>query len=54
MQIRMAITQARSCMSMITMHEQAVEDFRKRISNYEEVYEPIMDRNLHYIKLIDM
>eukprot|EP00200_Dunaliella_tertiolecta_P015444 CAMPEP_0202422814 /NCGR_PEP_ID=MMETSP1128-20130828/51054_1 /ASSEMBLY_ACC=CAM_ASM_000463 /TAXON_ID=3047 /ORGANISM="Dunaliella tertiolecta, Strain CCMP1320" /LENGTH=624 /DNA_ID=CAMNT_0049030891 /DNA_START=25 /DNA_END=1900 /DNA_ORIENTATION=- len=34
--------------------EKAVMDFRKRISNYEEVYEPITDRNLHYIKLIDM
>ena len=32
----------------------AVEDFRKRIKNYEEVYEPITDRNLHYVKLIDM
>jgi len=31
-----------------------VEDFRQRIKNYEEVYEPITDRNLHYIKLIDM
>ncbi|KAF5833944.1 6-phosphofructo-2-kinase-domain-containing protein [Dunaliella salina] len=34
--------------------DKAVMDFRKRISNYEEVYEPITDRNLHYIKLIDM
>jgi hypothetical protein len=33
---------------------QAVTDFRKRINHYEEVYEPIMDRSLHYIKLIDM
>ena len=33
---------------------QAVEDFRKRIQNYEDVYEPISDRSLHYIKLIDM
>lgn len=34
--------------------DKAVEDFRQRIKNYEEVYEPITDRNLHYIKLIDM
>ncbi|EFJ46141.1 hypothetical protein VOLCADRAFT_105711 [Volvox carteri f. nagariensis] len=32
----------------------AVADFLARISKYEEVYEPINDRNLHYIKLIDM
>ncbi|GLI68462.1 hypothetical protein VaNZ11_012887 [Volvox africanus] len=34
--------------------EQAVADFLARISKYEEVYEPINNRNLHYIKLIDM
>ncbi|GIL90017.1 hypothetical protein Vretifemale_17742 [Volvox reticuliferus] len=34
--------------------DQAVADFLARISKYEEVYEPINDRNLHYIKLIDM
>ena len=34
--------------------QQALEDFRERIAKYEEVYETITDRNLHYIKLIDM
>ncbi|KAK9833381.1 hypothetical protein WJX81_000334 [Elliptochloris bilobata] len=34
--------------------EAALEDFRDRIRRYEEVYETITDRNLHYIKLIDM
>jgi len=34
--------------------QQALEDFRDRIAKYEEVYETITDRNLHYIKLIDM
>ena len=33
---------------------QALQDFRDRICKYEEVYETITDRNLHYIKLIDM
>ena len=33
---------------------QALNDFRQRIQKYEEVYETITDRNLHYIKLIDM
>ena len=33
---------------------QAVDDFRERIRHYEEVYEPIDNRSLHYIKLIDM
>ena len=33
---------------------QAISDFKERIRNYEEVYETITDRNLHYIKLIDM
>ncbi len=33
---------------------QALNDFRERIEKYEEVYETITDRNLHYIKLIDM
>ncbi|BDA46799.1 6-phosphofructo-2-kinase/fructose-2,6-bisphosphatase 4 [Coccomyxa sp. Obi] len=32
----------------------ALADFRQRIQKYEEVYETITDRNLHYIKLIDM
>ena len=33
---------------------QALKDFRDRIAKYEEVYETITDRSLHYIKLIDM
>ena len=33
---------------------QALQDFKDRICKYEEVYETITDRNLHYIKLIDM
>ena len=33
---------------------QALDDFRSRIGKYEEVYETITDRELHYIKLIDM
>lgn len=41
-------TVARRCL------QQALEDFRARIRKYEEVYETITDRNLHYIKLIDM
>eukprot|EP00775_Hariotina_reticulata_P010180 gene10180-10340_t len=34
--------------------DQAVSDFMERIRKYEEVYEPIIDRNMHYIKLTDM
>jgi hypothetical protein len=30
------------------------QDFRARIRKYEDGYETIMDRTLHYIKLIDM
>ncbi|GFR52044.1 hypothetical protein Agub_g14563 [Astrephomene gubernaculifera] len=33
---------------------QAVADFLARIAKYEAVYEPISDRSMHYIKLIDM
>ncbi len=33
---------------------QALADFKARILKYNEVYEPIEDRCLHYIKLIDM
>lgn len=33
---------------------EALDDFKARVKNYEEVYEPITNRNLHYIKLIDM
>lgn len=29
-------------------------DFQARIAKYEEVYQTLTDRNLHYIKLIDM
>uniref|UniRef100_A0A7R9VHD7 6-phosphofructo-2-kinase domain-containing protein n=1 Tax=Chlamydomonas euryale TaxID=1486919 RepID=A0A7R9VHD7_9CHLO len=29
-------------------------DFKARVAKYEEVYEPLSDRNVHYIKLIDM
>lgn len=32
----------------------ALDDFRDRITRYEEVYETITNRDLHYIKLIDM
>lgn len=32
----------------------ALRDFKDRIHKYEEVYEPITDRDMHYIKLIDM
>eukprot|EP00884_Botryococcus_braunii_P005345 jgi/Botrbrau1/14811/Bobra.0332s0004.1 len=34
--------------------EEALNDFKERIKKYEEVYETIVDRNVHYIKLIDM
>ncbi|KAK9817958.1 hypothetical protein WJX72_004907 [[Myrmecia] bisecta] len=34
--------------------EAALLDFKERIRKYEEVYETITDRSLHYIKLIDM
>ncbi|KAF6255112.1 6-phosphofructo-2-kinase-domain-containing protein [Scenedesmus sp. NREL 46B-D3] len=34
--------------------EQAVIDFMLRIRKYEDIYEPIEDRNMHYIKLTDM
>jgi 6-phosphofructo-2-kinase/fructose-2,6-biphosphatase len=33
---------------------QALDDFKARITKYNAVYEPIDDRRLHYIKLIDM
>jgi 6-phosphofructo-2-kinase/fructose-2,6-biphosphatase len=33
---------------------QAVSDFMERIAKYEEIYEPITDRIMHYIKLTDM
>jgi 6-phosphofructo-2-kinase/fructose-2,6-biphosphatase len=33
---------------------QAVFDFMERIAKYEEIYEPITDRIMHYIKLTDM
>ena len=31
-----------------------LQDFRARIRKYEDGYETIMDRTVHYIKLIDM
>lgn len=34
-----------------TPHKQ---DFKERIRHYEDVYETITDRSIHYIKLIDM
>ncbi|GAX77020.1 hypothetical protein CEUSTIGMA_g4467.t1 [Chlamydomonas eustigma] len=34
--------------------EEAVRDFKERVRKYEEVYEPLSNRNVHYIKLIDM
>jgi hypothetical protein len=34
--------------------KKALQDFLERIRKYEQVYEPINDRRLHYIKLIDM
>lgn len=34
--------------------EEAINDFKQRIQYYANVYEPITDRRLHYIKLIDM
>ena len=34
--------------------QMALDDFRARICKYEEVYETITNRDLHYIKLIDM
>jgi hypothetical protein len=37
-----------------TTTRQAVSDFVDRIRKYEEVYEPITDRAMHYIKLTDM
>jgi 6-phosphofructo-2-kinase/fructose-2,6-biphosphatase len=30
-----------------------VADFMERIKKYEEIYEPITDRVMHYIKLTD-
>lgn len=41
-------------MLQCVLPDQALKDFRERIMKYEEVYETITDRNLHYIKLIDM
>eukprot|EP01023_Acetabularia_acetabulum_P028978 TRINITY_DN2736_c0_g2_i1.p1 TRINITY_DN2736_c0_g2~~TRINITY_DN2736_c0_g2_i1.p1 ORF type:complete len:323 (-),score=34.71 TRINITY_DN2736_c0_g2_i1:42-1010(-) len=33
---------------------QALEDFKQRIRKYQQVYQPIEERTIHYIKLIDM
>lgn len=41
-------------MKCISCAQAALEDFRDRIRKYEEVYETITNRDLHYIKLIDM
>lgn len=43
-----------SLFPLLTRHMQAVDDFISRIRKYEEVYEPITDRSMHYIKLTDM
>jgi len=32
----------------------ALDDFKRRIAKYCEVYAPIADRRLHYIKVVDM
>lgn len=37
-----------------TCYGSPLQDFRARIRKYEDGYETIMDRTLHYIKLIDM
>jgi len=34
--------------------DEALEDFHRRLAKYEEVYEPLDDRSVHYIKLINM
>ncbi len=49
----MGLHKARMLNCMWGWH-QALDDFKERIRKYEEVYETITDRNLHYIKLIDM
>jgi hypothetical protein len=43
-----------ACVCLGVMLLQAVNDFISRIRKYEEVYEAIQDRNIHYIKLTDM
>lgn len=42
------------CRSPPAHPSQALQDFKQRISKYNDIYEPIDDRRLHYIKLIDM
>jgi len=39
---------------LVIFRQGALDDFRARIRKYEEVYETITNRDLHYIKLIDM
>ena len=34
-------------------NQHAIDDFRKRIAHYEEVYEPLEDTQLRWIKIID-
>ncbi len=43
-----------SCAAPSRPGQQALEDFKARIRKYEEVYDPLVNRNFHYIKLIDM
>jgi len=33
--------------------EKAVEDFKKRIENYESIYQPISDEELSWVRLVD-
>ena len=33
---------------------EALRDFKQRIQKYLDVYEPISDRRMHYIKVVDM
>ncbi len=40
--------------AFLTALPQAIDDFKTRISKYEEVYTPMENRDMHYIKLIDM
>ncbi|KAG1672615.1 hypothetical protein FOA52_002095 [Chlamydomonas sp. UWO 241] len=37
-----------------TSVETALADFHRRVAKYEDVYETLEDRSVHYIKLIDM
>lgn len=48
------LTGAHACRARCGWLLQALSDFADRIKRYEEVYEPISDRSMHYIKLTDM